>query len=61
MLGGLYSYFFGPVDGGEYQKAEEKFKQLQAQVVNINAGFQIVVNSVVTGDSLISAFRILYR
>ena len=53
MLGGLYSYFFGPVDGGEYQKAEEKFKQLQAQVVNINAGFEIVVNTCSNGRLLV--------
>ena len=32
MLGGLYSYFFGPSDDGEYQKAEEKLKLLQTQV-----------------------------
>jgi len=32
MLGGLYSYFFGPADGEDYQKAEEKLKELQVQV-----------------------------
>ena len=32
MLGGLYSYFFGPADGGDYHKAQEKFKELAAQV-----------------------------
>merc|ERR1712131_308727 len=35
MLGGLYSYFFGPSDDGEYQKAEEKLKLLQTQLAEI--------------------------
>ena len=32
MVWGLYNYLFGGGDGDEYQKAEEKLKQLKSQV-----------------------------
>ena len=41
MLGGLYSYFFGTSEAGEYQKAEEKVKQLQAQVRSTSYNFLV--------------------